>query len=220
MQGLIARKMGMEQVYDAQGRRVGVTVLEVGPCVVVQRKTLEKDGYDAAQVGFMEQKPHRVSKPELGRFTKAGVPPMKHVREFRLQAGEDVKAGDKIAVGAVFEGVTHVDITGVTKGRGFQGVVKRHRMAGGPAAHGSMSHRRIGAIGQRAKPGNISKGHRMPGHMGNVTVTVQNLRIVEIRPDRNQMLVEGAVPGPRGGIVYVRRALKKSAAKSGSGAKS
>ena len=213
MQGLIGKKLGMTQVFDGKGHRVGVTLIQAGPCLVVQLKTKAKEGYEAAQLGFLDQKESRLGKAAATRFKKVGGTPKRHLREFKLDAAEEVKAGDTVTV-KLFEGATHVDVTGVNKGKGFQGVVRRHHMAGGPAAHGSMSHRRIGAIGQRATPGNVAKGHRMPGHMGNVTVTTQNLRIVEIKGEQNVLLVEGAVPGPVGAIVSVRKALKKGSAKA------
>ncbi|MCS6770431.1 MAG: 50S ribosomal protein L3 [Kiritimatiellae bacterium] len=209
MNGLIGRKLGMTQVYDESGRFVPVTIIAAGPCVVVQRKTAARDGYDAVQLGFLEQKESRLTKPELGRFKKAGVAPCRVLREIRVSPDDSIKEGDQVTA-AIFEGVTHVDVTGTTKGRGFQGVVKRHRMGGGPQSHGHMSHRRIGAIGQRTWPARIMKNKRMPGHMGNVRVTTQNLRVVQVRPADHVLLVEGAVPGPTGGLVIVRKALKKA----------
>jgi large subunit ribosomal protein L3 len=208
MQGLMGKKLGMTQVFDKSGRLVPVTVIEAGPCVVVQRRTAARDGYEAVQLGFLEGKESRAGKAALGHFKKAGVTPKRCLREFALDAGEELKAGDAVGV-SIFEGATHVDVGGVTKGQGFQGVVRRHGMAGGPMTHGHTSHRRIGAIGQRARPGNIAKGHRMPGHMGHVRVTQQNLRIVEVRSAENLMLVEGAVPGPTGAVLTVLKALKK-----------
>jgi large subunit ribosomal protein L3 len=213
MQGLIGKKLGMTQVFDDKGHRVAVTMIQAGPCVVVQRKTKDKDGYEAAQLGFLEQKESRLAKSALNRFKKVGVTPRKVLHEFGVDGGEEVKEGDTVTV-KVFEGISHVDIAGMTKGKGFQGVVRRHSMSGGPAAHGSMSHRRIGAIGQREKPGNVAKGHRMPGHMGYVSVTTQNLRVVELKSDKNIMLVHGAVPGPVGAIVAVKKALKKAVKKA------
>jgi large subunit ribosomal protein L3 len=200
----------MTQVYDGQGRHVAVTVIEAGPCVVVQRKSKAADGYEAVQVGFVDQKEQRLSKAAQGRFKKAGVPPKMHLREFALDAGEDLKAGETVTA-KMFEGVSHVDVIGVTKGQGFQGVVKRHRMGGGPETHGHMSHRRIGAIGQRTWPARIMKNKRMPGHMGHVRITVQNLEVVQVRPEDNAILIRGAIPGPTGAVVVVRKAVKKAA---------
>jgi len=212
MQGLIGKKLGMTQVFDDKGHRVDVTMIQAGPCVVVQRKTQAKDGYDAAQLGFLEQKESRMGKAALNRFKKAGTAPRRYLREFDLDDGEEVKAGDAVTV-KVLEGASHVDVAGVTKGKGFQGVVRRHQMRGGPAAHGHTSHRRIGAIGQRETPGRVAKGHRMPGHMGYVNITVQNLKIVLVKDEQNLLMVNGAVPGPVGAIVRVTRALKKNTKK-------
>jgi large subunit ribosomal protein L3 len=202
----------MTQVFDEQGRHVPVTVIEAGPCTVVQRKTAAADGYDAIQVGFAEQKEHRVSKAALGRFKKANTTPKRVLREFRLAEGEDAKAGDTLTV-ELFKDVAYVDISGVTKGQGTQGVVKRHRMGGGPQTHGHMSHRRIGAIGQRTWPARIMKNKRMPGRMGRVHVTTQNLRVVQVRAEDHCLLIEGSIPGPTGAVVVVRKSIKKRAAK-------
>lgn len=210
MNGLIGKKLGMTQVYDDAGRHVPVTVIAAGPCVVVQRKTAARDGYDAVQLGFGPQKESRVTKASLGRFKKAGVPAQGVVREVRVAADAELKEGAEVTA-AIFEGVSHVDVSGVTKGQGYQGVVKRHRMGGGPQSHGHMSHRRIGAIGQRTWPARIMKNKRMPGHMGNLNVTTQNLRVVQVRPQDNVILVEGAVPGPTGGLLLVKKSLKKAA---------
>lgn len=208
MQGLIGRKLGMTQVFDDNGHRVAVTVIEAGPCVVVQRKTRATDGYEAVQLGFLPEKESRATKAALGRFKKAGADPRKVLREFRVDEGDELKAGDTVDT-SVFEGVTHVDVVGRTKGRGFQGVVKRHRMAGGRMTHGGHSRRRIGAIGECSFPARVAKGKRMPGHMGNVRVTQQNLKVVGLRNEDNLILVQGAVPGPTGGILFLSKALKK-----------
>lgn len=208
MQGLIGRKLGMTQVFDGSGNRVAVTVIEAGPCVVVQRKTKAVDGYEAVQLGFLPEKESRTSKAALARFKKAGTDARKILKEFKVEEGSELKPGDTVNT-SVFEGVSHVDIVGRTKGRGFQGVVKRYRMAGGRMTHGGHSKRRIGAIGQCSFPARVAKGKRMPGHMGNVRVTQQNLRVVDLRNEDNLMLVQGAVPGPTGGILFVSKALKK-----------
>jgi len=210
MDTLIGRKAGMTRVFEADGKQTAVTVLEVGPCVVVQRKTKEKDGYDAVQLGFGQQKESRLKRPQAGHYRRAGVKPCRILREVRVDSEEEVKVGDAVTVG-IFEGVGHVDVAGISKGRGFQGVVRRHGMRGGRASHGSMSHRRVGAIGQCEFPARVFKNKKMPGHMGAQRVTVQNLRVVQVRVEDNLMLVEGAVPGPTGGVVMVRRALKKHA---------
>ncbi len=209
MDGLIGRKMGMTQVWDSQGRFVPVTVLEVGPCPVVQVKQQAREGYAAVQVGYLPQKPQRLTKALRARYEKAGVPPCRELREFALDAGENVKVGDAMNVG-VFEGVKLVDVTAITKGRGFAGAVRRFRMAGGPHGHGGHSKRRIGSVGERNLPGWIRKGKPMPGHMGAVRVTTRNLAVIQLRPEDNVLLVRGAVPGATGGLVIVRKALSKA----------
>lgn len=198
----------MTQVYDGTGARVPVTVIEAGPCVVVQRKTTARDGYEAVQLGFGDVKATRMSKAARVRYEKAGVAAKRVLREFDVPAASEAKAGD-LATVSLMADATHVDVTAVTKGRGFQGVVRRHRMAGGAITHGGHSKRRVGSIGMKTWPARVAKNKRMPGHMGNVIATLQNLRIVEIRGDQNLLLLEGAVPGPNGGVVIVRKALKK-----------
>ena len=209
MQGLLGKKIGMTQVYDKKGRRVAVTVIELGPCLVVQRKTREKDGYEAAQLGFAEQKESRVIKPLLGRFKKIGKAPHRYLKEFRLDKEEDVNEGDVIGVDT-FDGCTHVDISAKSKGRGFQGGVKRHNMRGGRMTHGGHAKRKIGSIGQCSYPARVAKGQRMPGHMGNKRITMECLSVVDLIGEDNLLLVCGAVPGANGGIVEVRKSLKKS----------
>ncbi|HMO05196.1 MAG TPA: 50S ribosomal protein L3 [Kiritimatiellia bacterium] len=208
MQGLIGKKLGMTQVYDANGHHIPVTVIEVGPCVVLQRKIAARDGYEAVQVGYLDQKPQRVNKPQAGHFKKAGVTPKKIVKEFRVDASNAAKEGDTLTA-EILEGVTYVDVLGMTKGQGFQGVMKRHGMAGQPAAHGHTMHRRPGSIGMRTTPGRIFKNKRLPGHMGHVNITMPNLKVVQLRKEDHAILVHGAVPGPTGTIVVVRKALKK-----------
>lgn len=209
MKEMLARKVGATRVYDDGGRQVAVTVLEVGPCVVVQRKRVEGEGYEAVQLGFLAQKAERLTKPVCGHYKKAGVGTCRILREARLEGGEEVKVGETLKA-EVFEGVKYVDVIGRTKGKGFQGVVRRHGMAGGPAAHGSGTHRRPGSIGNREWPARIFKNKRMPGQMGNVRVTTQNLRVVKVLAEEGAVLVEGAVPGPVGGVVVVRKAIKKA----------
>lgn len=210
MQGLIGKKLGMTRVFDENGHQVAVTVIAAGPCDVIQRKTRERDGYDAVQVGFLDQKESRMTRPLAGHFRKAEKAPKRFLREFKLEDGEDLGVGDTLTAASVFDGVGFVDISGVTKGRGFQGVVKRHRMAGGRMTHGGHSKRRVGAIGQCSYPARVAKGQRMPGHMGHRRITVQNLKVVGVRDDDNVILVRGAIPGPNGSIVLVRKALKKA----------
>lgn len=209
MTAIIGRKIGMTQIFDDSGRQIPVTVIEAGPCPVVQRKTAATDGYDAIQLGFTEQKPQRLSKAARTRFEKADVKAQRVLREFRIEAESELKAGDEVNAG-IFKDVTHVDITGTSKGRGFQGVVKRHNFGGGRASHGGKSVlRRGGSIGMCEKPARVFKNTKMPGQMGNVRVTTQNLKIVQVREDDNAILVMGSVPGPNGGVVLVRKAIKK-----------
>lgn len=209
MQGLIGKKVGMTQVFDGDGRRVAVTVLQAGPCKVIQRKRRATDGYDAVQLGFEEQKEQRVTKAARGRFAKAGTAPHRILREFRVAEDEDLDTGAELTA-ALFDDVEYVDVVGVSKGRGFQGVVKRHRMAGGRMTHGGHSKRRPGAIGQCSYPARVAKGTRLPGHMGHVRVKQQNLRVLQVRGDENLLLVHGAVPGATGGLVLITKALKKA----------
>lgn len=209
MEGLIGKKIGMTQVYDADGRRTCVTVIEVGPCPVVQIKTPENDGYSAVQLGFGPQKPQRLAKAQQQHFAKAGVGAVKVLKEFALDAGEEVKVGDSVTV-ANFDGVKYVDVTGVTKGRGFAGVLKRYNFAGGNMTHGGHSKRRTGGLAARDLPGWIEKGKKMPGHMGDVNRKARNLEVVAVRPEDNALLVKGSIPGARNGIVIVRKSLKNN----------
>ena len=212
MEGLIGKKVGMTQVYDADGKRTTVTVLEVGPCPVVQLKTAEKDGYVAAQLGWGEQKVQRLTKAVAGHLKKTGglEGGVRILKEFALDAGEELKVGDRITV-ANFEGVKYVDVTGTTKGRGFAGVLKRYNFAGGNMTHGGHSKRRTGGLAARDLPGWIEKGKKMPGHMGDVSRKAVNLEVVQIRPEDTAILVKGSVPGARNGTVYVRKSLKNNA---------
>jgi large subunit ribosomal protein L3 len=205
---LIGKKIGMTQVYDAQNVLIPVTVVEAGPCAVVQVKTVETDGYNAVQIGFAVKKAKNTSKAELSHAAKASLAQAPRVLgEVRLTEAPAAKVGDLITVAAFQEGQL-VDVIGVTKGKGFQGVVKRFRVAGGPAAHGSMFHRRIGSIGMRQTPGRSWKNQRMPGHMGSERRTVQNLKVIKIIADKNLILVKGAIPGANGDDVIVRLAIK------------
>lgn len=201
----------MTRVFGDEGRQTPVTVIEVGPCVIVQRKTKSRDGYEALKLGFVEVKASRANKPQAGEFKAINATPKRFQREFAVDAKDELKAGD-IVTAAVLDGVEYVDIIGTTKGRGFAGVVRRHRMAGGPMTHGGHSKRRIGSIGCRSFPGRVHKGKHMPGHMGNVQVTTQNLKVVQLRSSENLLLVRGAVPGAAGCLVEVRKALKKTKA--------
>ena len=206
--GLLGKKIGMTRVYDATGKATPVTVIEAGGNSVLQTKTAEKDGYQAIQVGFDTQKESRLPKPLLGHFKKAEAEPKKFVREFRLPDGTQIEGELNLAV-TQFEAGQFVDVVGRSKGKGFQGVVKKHGFAGQPAAHGSKMHRRNGAIGNRSTPGRVWKNMGMPGHLGDDRVTVQNLRIIQVRAEDNVILVGGAVPGANGSYVVIRPAKKK-----------
>jgi len=204
----------MTRVYDANGKATPVTVIEAGGNTVLQVKNEETDGYSGVQVGFDAQKESRVTKPLIGHFKKANSEPKKFVREFRLPDGTKVDGDLNVSVNQ-FQPGEFVDVIGRSKGKGFQGVVKKHGFAGQPAAHGSKTHRRNGAVGNRSTPGRIWRNMGMPGHMGDDRVTVQNLRIVQVRPEENVILVRGAVPGSNGSYVVVRPAKKKEDANQG-----
>jgi large subunit ribosomal protein L3 len=206
--GLLGRKIGMTRVYDANGKATPVTVIEAGGNTVIQVKNPETDGYSAVQVGFDSQKESRVTKPLIGHFKKASSEPKKFVREFRLPDGMKVEGELNVSVNQ-FQPGEFVDVIGRSKGKGFQGVVKKHGFAGQGAAHGSKTHRRNGAIGNRSTPGRVWRNMGMPGHMGDDRVTVQNLRVVQVRPEENVILVSGAVPGSNGSYVVLRPAKKK-----------
>ena len=207
--GILGRKIGMTQVFRPDGQVVPVTLLKAGPCMVVQRKTPTTDGYDAVQLGLMEfVKPARINKPITGHLKKAGVEGARFMREFHLRPGDDdFKAGDKVLVDQ-FKPNEKVDVIGVSKGRGFAGLVKRHHFRGGEGSHGSMFHRAPGSIGASSFPSRVVPGMRMAGHMGAGQVTVRNLEIVEVDTEDNVLMVKGAVPGPNGGYVVVRRAKR------------
>jgi large subunit ribosomal protein L3 len=206
--GLIGIKVGMTQVFDENGIVIPVTVIKAGPCVVVQKKTKDPDGYEAIQLGLVEFiRPSRVNKPRTGHFKKAGVPPCRILREFQAEESETpLKVGDQILVNQVFQAKDKVDVLGTSKGRGFAGVIKRHHFSGGAATHGSMFHRAPGSIGASAYPSRVVPGMRAAGHMGSERVTVQNLSVVRVQEQENILLVKGAVPGPNGKYVVIKKA--------------
>ena len=207
---LIGKKVGMTQVYIETGELVPVTVIEAGPCPVVQVKSQEKDGYSAIQIGFGSKKEKNTSNGAKGHFRKAGTDPLRLLREVRLSADSDAEVGSSLTV-EIFQDDAKVDVIGETKGRGFQGVVKRWNFAGGPASHGSMFHRRGGSYGMCQWPGKVIKGKKMPGQFGTHRRTVQNLKVVKILPEKNLILVKGSVPGANGSTVLVRKAIKTKA---------
>lgn len=207
--GILGKKLGMTQVIAEDGTVIPVTVLKAGPCVVVQRKTRENDGYEAVQLGLVEFiKPRRVNKPRTGHFKKNNVPPLRFLREIRLPESPEAeaKAGDKVLVEEIFKPEDKVDVIGVSKGRGFAGFIKRHNFRGGSATHGSMFHRAPGSIGGSSYPSRLWKGQRMAGQMGNKRVTSRSLKVVQVDAEDHLLLVNGAVPGANGGYVTIQRA--------------
>ena len=215
VEGIIGRKIGMTQVYADDGSAIPVTVIQAGPCVVVQRKSKEKDGYSAVQLGLVEdRKVKRVTKAMKGHFDKASLPPCRVLREFRVDGGDEAKVGDKISVEQFAPGES-IHVVGTSKGKGFQGVVKRHHFRGGAATHGSMFHRAPGSIGASAYPSRVLKGMRAGGHMGSDRVTARNLTIVRVDAEKNILVVKGSVPGSGGSYLVIR---KGAAAKSGGAA--
>ncbi len=207
MKTILGKKIGMTQIFSESGEVIPVTVIEAGPVVVTQIKTLETDGYEGVQIGFMDKKEQRVNKPDKGHFDKAGAPYKKYLAEFRNEGGETYENGQVITA-ADFEAGKKLDITGTSKGKGTQGNIKRHGHSRGPMSHGSKHRRQPGALAAAAAPGRVFKGNKGPGRMGRETVTVQNIELVKVIADRNLMLVKGAVPGARGGILRIRYAIK------------
>ena len=207
--GIIGRKIGMTQLFAEDGSVVPVTVLEVGPCAVVQKKTVENDGYAAVQLGFEDVREKLLVKPEKGHFDKAQVAYKRVLREFKLDNGDALNVGDIIKAD-VFVAGDKVDVTGISKGKGFQGTIKRHGYHTGPMAHGSGYHRHQGSMGANTDPSRVMKGKGMPGHMGSEQVTVQNLYVVKVDAENNLLAIKGAVPGPNGGLIVVKSAIKKA----------
>lgn len=207
MLGLLGKKLGMTQAFGKDGEVTPVTAVQVGPCTVVQKKTVEADGYNAIQIGFGTSKPKRMAKALCKHFEKRGLTPFAHLREFRMEDVSPFEVGQILSVAGFKEGdIVHV--SGITKGRGFQGVMKRHGKHGGPAAHGSDFHRRPGSIGMRTWPGHVLKNMKLPGHMGDVKITTRNLKVIAVRPDDDVILIKGALPGSKGGLVMVTPTVK------------
>ena len=206
--GILGKKLGMTQIFEADGRLIPVTVVEAGPCVVLQNKTEETDGYNAVQLGFGEIKEKHTTKPMKGHFDKAGVAPVKFVRELRLAAPSEYAVGDKIAAD-IFAAGELIDASGVSRGKGFAGTIKRHNFSRGPMKHGSKSHREPGSMGpMHSGPGRVIKGKKLPGRMGNQNVTVQRLTVVKVDAERNLILVKGAIPGATGSYVVLKETVK------------
>ena len=208
MSGLIGKKIGMTSIYDASGKIVPCTVIEAGPCVVTQVKTVEKDGYSAIQLGYDEKKEKNTTRPLKGHFAKAGVDAKKHLKEFRLENSDELNVGD-IVTADTFAAGDHIDVTGTSKGHGYQGAIKRFGAQRTPTSHGGGPvHRHAGSMGSTSSPSRIFKGHIGAGHMGVDQVTVQNLDVVKVDPELNMIVVRGAIPGPKGGIVYLKNTVK------------
>lgn len=204
---IIGKKVGMTQIFDQNGKVVPVTVVEAGPCVVVQKKTVETDGYDAIQVGFGEIREKLVNKPKKGHFAKAGVSLRRRLKEFRLADITNYNVGDEIKVD-LFEAGDKIDVSGVSKGKGFQGTIKRWNASRGPMSHGSKFHRAVGSMGASSDPSRTFKNKRMPGHMGAENTTVLNLQVVKVMPEKNIILIKGGIPGPNKGTVVIRNSVK------------
>ena len=207
MKTIIGKKVGMTQIFDEHGKVIPVTVIEAGPCVISQVKSVETDGYNAIQLGFGDVKESKVNKPVKGHFAKANIAPKKHLREFRVDSVEGVEVGTEVKADTFVAG-DRIDVQGTTKGKGFQGVIKRHGQSRGPMGHGSMYHRRPGSMGPTSTPGRVFKGKKLPGHMGRVTVTIQNLDVVKVDIDKNVILLKGSVPGAKGAILKLRTSVK------------
>ena len=209
MKGILGKKVGMTQIFDESGEVIPVTVIEAGPCFVVQKRTVERDGYSAIQLGFEEVKPKRLTKGQLGHLRKRNIPPLRYLREVRVSDPEEYEEGQKITVG-IFNVGERVDVVGTSKGRGFAGTIKRHGFKRQPKTHGQSDRERApGSIGATTTPGRVFKGKRMAGHMGNARVTAQNLQVVLVDPERNLLAVKGAVPGARNGLLIIKEARKQ-----------
>ncbi len=207
MKGILGRKVGMTQIFNQDGLVIPVTVIEVEPNVITQVKTIEKEGYSSIQVGFGAIKEKNVNKPLKGHFEKAGVQSKRILKEFKVENASEFTVGQELKAD-LFQVGDKVDITGTSKGKGFQGVIKRHGQGSGPSAHGSRYHRRPGSMGAATFPGRVFKGKKLPGHMGNVQITIQNLEVVKVDPERNALLVKGAVPGPKRGLLTIKATIK------------
>lgn len=207
---ILGKKIGMTQVFTEEGLALPVTVIEAGPCKVVQKKTIENDGYTALKLSFEDVSEKKLNKPDKGQFAKVKLAPARYLREFRTEDIDGFEVGQSITVADMFQAGDKIDVSGISKGKGFQGTIKRYGQSGGPETHGSMYHRRVGSMGSNTTPARVFKGKKLPGHMGSVKITVQNLNIVRVDNERNLILVKGAVPGPKGNLVIVKNAVKGS----------
>jgi large subunit ribosomal protein L3 len=207
---MMGKKIGMTQVFTEEGLSIPVTVIQAGPLTVVQKKTVDNDGYSALKLGYQDVSEKRLSKPEKGQFSKVKVAPKKILKEFRSNDTASFEVGSEIKVDAMFQSGDRVDVSGISKGKGFQGTIKRYGQKGGPETHGSMYHRRVGSMGSNTSPARVFKGKKLPGHMGVDKITVQNLDVVRVDAERNLLLIKGAVPGPRGGLLVIKNTVKVS----------
>lgn len=205
---ILGKKIGMTQIFDEIGLAIPVTVIQAGPCAVVQKKTVENDGYTALKIGFEEIPEKKLNKPDKGIFAKIKVSSRRYLKEFRIDDVAKYEIGQEIKVADMFKNGDRIDVSGISKGKGFQGTLRRYGQSGGPETHGSMYHRRVGSMGSNTSPARVFKGKRLPGHMGVDKITVQNLVVVKADNERNLLLVKGAVPGPKGGLIVVRETVK------------
>ncbi len=205
---ILGKKIGMTQVFNDAGLAIPVTVIQAGPCAVVQKKTVENDGYTAVKLGFSEVQEKKLNKPDKGLFAKIKVTSRKFLKEFRTDDVDKYEVGQEVKVADMFADGDIIDVSGISKGKGFQGTIKRYGQKGGPETHGSMYHRRVGSMGAGTSPGRVYKGKKQPGHMGTDKITIQNLNVVKVDAERNLLLVKGAVPGPKGGLIIVKGAVK------------
>ena len=204
----MGRKIGMTQIFNEDGKVIPVTVVEAGPLTVVQKKTVETDGYNAVKVGYEKVADKKLTKPALGQFTKSKLAPMKNLKEFRLEDVSGFEVGQEIKAADMFQSGDKIDVSGISKGKGFQGTIKRYGQKGGMETHGSMYHRRVGSMSANTNPARVFKGKKLPGHMGMENITVQNLEVVRVDADRNLILIKGAVPGPKGGLLVIKNTVK------------
>lgn len=205
---ILGKKIGMTQIFTEEGLSIPVTVIEAGPCKVVQKKTIENDGYTALKISFDDVSEKRLNKPDKGQFAKVKLAPARYLREFRTEDIDGFEVGQSISVADMFQAGDKIDVSGISKGKGFQGTIKRYGQSGGPETHGSMYHRRVGSMGSNTTPARVFKGKKLPGHMGSVKITIQNLNIVRVDSERNLLLVKGAVPGPKGNLLIVKNSIK------------
>ncbi len=205
---ILGKKVGMTQIFNKDGVIIPVTVVEAGPCTIIQNKTIERDGYKAVRVGFVNVPEKKLNKPEKGIFLKLKISPFKYLKEFRVTDDKTYEVGQQIVVQEMFKAGDMIDVTGISKGKGFQGTIKRYGQSGGDETHGSMYHRRPGSMGSNTTPARVFKGKKLPGHMGVDQVTIQNLAVVNVDAERNLLLIRGAIPGPKGGLVIIKDTVK------------